>query len=361
MCSSPERAGRAALAALLLAGMLAAAVGAPAAPRFVGIGRDATPAELAAWDIDVRPDFNGLPRGGGSVVQGMVVWEAKCAGCHGVFGEDNQTFTPLAGGTNAQDVLTGRTARLKDPAFPARTTLMKLPTLSTLWDYIRRAMPWNAPKSLATDEVYAVTAYLLFLGGVLPESAVLSDANIAQVQQRLPNRDGMTTDHALWPGRGLGPGAAPDVRAGACLHACAGPPVIASRLPDFARNQHGNLALQNRSFGPQRGIDTALPAGAAGSSQAAPVPSTAQTRSALALTRSEGCAACHAPDRTVVGPAWRDIAVRYRGRADAADYLAGKIRSGGAGLWGAVPMPQQDLPADAARRLAQWLAAGAPE
>ena len=147
---------------------LALAAGAALAQTaaFHGIGRPATPKEVAAWDIDVRPDFKGLPKGSGSVAQGMDIWEAKCASCHGVFGESNEVFTPLVGGTTKDDVKTGRVARLTDPAYPGRTTLMKVATVSTLWDYIHRAMPWNAPKSLSTDEVYAVTAYLLNLGGV---------------------------------------------------------------------------------------------------------------------------------------------------------------------------------------------------
>ena len=149
---------------------------------------------MAAWDIDVRPDFKGLPKGTGSVAQGKDVWEAKCASCHGIFGESNEVFTPLVGGTTEDDVKTGRVARLTDPAFPGRTTLMKVSTISTLWDYIHRAMPWNAPKSLKPDEVYAVTAFLLNLGGVVPDDFVLSDRNIAEAQQLLPNRNGMTTD-----------------------------------------------------------------------------------------------------------------------------------------------------------------------
>src|SRR5512145_2395114 len=185
---------------LLVAGLLAgSAVWAQA--RFEGIGREATPKEVAAWDIDVRPDFKGLPAGSGSVAQGMEVWEGKCASCHGVFGESNQTFSPLVGGTTAQDIQTGRVARLDDPGFPGRTTLMKVSTLSTLWDYINRAMPWTAPKSLSTEEVYAVTAFLLNLGGIVPDDFVLSDKNIAEVQKRMPNRNGMTTNHAMWPGK----------------------------------------------------------------------------------------------------------------------------------------------------------------
>ena len=231
---------RAATAVLVLA--FGAAVASPVQGRFPGIGRDATPGEVAAWNIDVRPDFKGLPEGSGTVAQGLGVWEARCASCHGVFGESNQTFSPLVGGTTADDIKTGRVVRLADPASPARTTLMKLSSVSTLWDYINRAMPWNAPKSLKTDEVYAVTAYLLNLGGIVPDDLTLSDRNMADVQKLLPNRNGVTTDHGLWPGKGLGNGGKPDVRAVACMKDCAAEPRATSFLPDFARNQHGNLA-----------------------------------------------------------------------------------------------------------------------
>ena len=166
-----------------------------AAAALPGLGRPATASELAAWDIDVRPDFKGLPQGAGSVAQGQGVWEAQCASCHGTFGEANNVFSPSVGGTTADDIQTGHAARLLDAAYPGRTTLMKVATLSTLWDYIRRAMPWNAPKSLKIDEVDAVTAYLLNLGGVLPNDFVLSDRTMAQA--RLPNRNGISTAHAL--------------------------------------------------------------------------------------------------------------------------------------------------------------------
>src|SRR5512134_1556210 len=79
---------------------------------FPGIGRDATPKEVAAWDIDVRPDFKGLPPGSGSVAKGQDVWESKCASCHGTFGESNEVFTPLVGGTTAEDIRTGRVKAL---------------------------------------------------------------------------------------------------------------------------------------------------------------------------------------------------------------------------------------------------------
>jgi cytochrome c len=338
------------LGALWLAG--GAVLAQPAA--YPGIGRTATPKEIAAWDIDVRPDFKGLPAGAGSVAKGMEVWEGKCASCHGVFGESNEVFAPLVGGTTQDDVRTGRVARLTDPGFPGRTTLMKLSSLSTLWDYIHRAMPWTQPKSLSIQEVYAVTAYLLHLGGVVPDGFVLSDGNIADVQKLLPNRNGKTTDHGLWPGRGMGSGGKPDVKAAACMSDCATEPTVASFLPDFARDAHGNLADQNRLVGAQRGADTARPA-AAGARPGGQ----AGGNAALALAQKHTCTACHGVDNKLVGPAFREIAAKYGGKAGAETYLAGKIKAGGQGAWGAVPMPPQALPEADARAIAAWLAAGA--
>jgi cytochrome c551/c552 len=324
-----------------------------------GIGRPATAAEIAAWDIDVRPDFKGLPKGSGSVAQGMDLWEAKCASCHGVFGESNQVFTPLVGGTTKDDVKTGHVARLLDRAYPGRTTLMKVATVSTLWDYIYRAMPWNAPKSLKPDQVYALTAYLLNLGEVLPEDFTLSDANIAQVQQMMPNRNGMTTDHGLWPGAGMGNGK-PDVKAVACMKDCVTETKVASFLPEHARNAHGNLAEQNRIVGAQHGTDTTRPAGAPPSTSTVVAPTTTDPNAAtVALARKLNCLTCHGLDNKVVGPAFRDVSKKYATRSDAATYLAQKIVSGGSGVWGPVPMPAQTLPAADATALAQWIADGA--
>ena len=349
------------------AGLLTAgAVWAQAATSYPGIGRAATPKEVAAWDIDVRPDFKGLPKGSGSVAQGQDLWEAKCAACHGIFGEANEVFTPLVGGTTADDVKTGRVARLNDPAFPGRTTLMKVATVSTLWDYIHRAMPWNAPKSLSTNEVYALTAFLLNLGGVLPDNFVMSDSNIAEVQKRMPNRNGMTFNHALWPGKPgalrIGHAAKPDVQAVACMKDCVPEAAVRSQLPDFARNAHGNLAEQNRMVGAQHGADTTRAPGATPMPPAAPAavsaPSPA-TAAALGLLKQHGCVVCHGMDSKIVGPAFSDVAKKYAGRADVLTYLAQKIQSGGTGLWGAIPMPAQTLPQADAQAIAKWLADGA--
>jgi S-disulfanyl-L-cysteine oxidoreductase SoxD len=342
----------AAAAALLLASLAAAAQ----STSFPGVGRAATPKEIAAWDIDVRPDFKGLPAGSGSVAKGMQVWESQCASCHGVFGESNEVFSPLIGGTSAGDIQTGRAARLTDEGFPGRTTMMKLSSVSTLWDYIHRAMPWTQPKSLTVEEVYGVTAYMLNMASVVPDDFVLSDKNIAQVQQRLPNRNGKTTAHGLWPGRSLGNGGQPDVKPTACMSHCATEPKVASLLPDHARDAHGNLAEQNRLVGAQRGADTRRPDAKA----AAPAPAAADPMAAaLALQQKHSCTACHGMDSKLAGPSFKEIAAKYSGKADAQAYLAGKIKSGGQGVWGAVPMPPMALPEADAKTLAAWLASGA--
>ena len=364
---------KAALAALLLTAAGLGMAQAPSNARFPGVGRDATAKEVAAWDIDVRPDFKGLPAGSGSVAKGQDVWETKCAHCHGIFGESGEVFNPLVGGTTAEDIKTGRVAKLNDPAYPGRTTLMKVATVSTLWDYINRAMPWNAPKSLSTDEVYAVTAFLLNLGGIVPDDFVMSDKNIREVQKRMPNRNGMTTDHALWPGKEFTRTARPDTRNVACMKDCATEAHVSSFLPDFARNAHGNLAEQNRPVGPQRGADTTRPEGkgaavaAVASAPAAAVAKPAaaaapkadasgDSKAALALAAKYSCTACHAQDKKLVGPSFQDIARKHAGKVD---YLAGKIKSGGSGVWGPIPMPAQSLSDAEAKTLASWLAAGA--
>ena len=359
-------------AALCIGGLAMAAKPAPSptstpTATFDGIGRAATPSEIAAWNIDVRPDLQGLPKGSGSVAKGQDVWESKCASCHGIFGESGEVFSPLVGGTTKDDIKTGHAARLTDSGYPGRTAMMKLSTVSTLWDFINRAMPWSQPKSLSTDEVYAVTAYLLNLANVLPDNFVLSNANMAEVQAMLPNRRGMTTQHAMWPGAEFGSKAKPDVQGSACMINCGTEPKVASIIPEFARNAHGNLAEQNRLVGPQRGANTSQAANPApvgsGANRpalvAAAAPKAGPAPAALALLQQHGCVACHGVDNRLVGPAFRDVLGKHAARPDAARYLLDKIRSGGVGVWGAVPMPAQTLSVDDARAIAHWLVDGA--
>ena len=314
---------------------------------FSGIGRPATPAEVKAWDIDVRADFTGLPKGSGSVTLGQKVWDDKCASCHGTFGESNEVFTPIVGGTTAADIKLGRVRSLVSGDYPQRTTLMKLSSVASMWDYINRAMPWNAPKSLSVEEVYGVTAYILHMGDILPADFVMSDANIRDVQNKLPNRNGMTRAHGMWDIKGQ-----PDVRNVACMKDCEKSVTIISSLPDYARNAHGNLADQNRLIGAVRGINTAAP-GAVAKAPAAAHP-------AKALADKYACMACHGVSNKIVGPAYKEVQARYQGKLDA-DALAKKILAGGSGVWGTIPMPPPaGLSLEDARTLAKWILDGAP-
>lgn len=349
-------------AATLLGAATMWALPAQAQPAWSDIGRAATPAEVAAWDIDVRPDFKGLPEGSGSVDDGMDLWEDKCAVCHGIFGESNSVFNPIVGGTTAEDVQTGRVASLARGDYPGVTTFMKVPTISTIWDYINRAMPWDNPKSLSADEVYAATAYLLNLADVIPDDFVLSNENIAQVQEMMPNRNGMTLEHTMWPGDEFGTAKIKDdVQAQACMSDCGGEPEITSDLPDHARNVWGNLREQNRTVGPQRGADTSQPEGELGDAAGpvnivGPVGAGAEPE-AVALVNEHGCMACHGMDKKLVGPALRDVAAKYQGDPDT---VADSIRNGSpGGTWGDAPMPPQDLSDEVVQTIAQWLADGA--
>jgi cytochrome c len=151
------------------------------------------------------------------------------------------------------------------------------------------------------------------------------------------------------------------------MNDCAVPLQVTSRIPDYARNAHGNLAGQMRALGATRGVDT----GGADTSKGAPVATASTTAAptvaagvassagAMPLLQKNACVACHALDSKLVGPSLRDVAARYKGRADAAAYLAGRIKSGGQGTWGSTPMPPQTISDSDATRVARWLAEGA--
>ena len=322
---------------------------------FKGIGRQATPAEVKAWDIDVRPDFKGLPKGSGNVENGNELFEAKCASCHGSFGESNEVFTPLAGGTTKDDIKNGRVKGLSSGELPQRTTFTKVATISTVFDYIQRAMPWTSPKSLKPDEVYAILAYLLNLQEIVPADFVLSDKNIADVQKLLPNRNGMTTEHGLWPGAaakkgGIGNGGVPDVKNVACMKNCKTEVQIGSTLPDYARTAHGELADQNRNFGPVRGTRTL------GVAAAAPVAASP----ALDMATKSGCMACHGVNNKIVGPGYNEVVARYKDQADAESRLVAKVKNGGQGVWGSIPMPPNGhLKDEDLKTLVKWILSGA--
>lgn len=342
---------------IVCAGLSLAFIGTSVAQsKYSGIGREATKAEITSWDIDVRPDFKGLPKGSGNTLRGQEVWEGKCASCHGTFGESNEVFTPIVGGTTKQDMKTGRVASLTSDKQPQRTTFMKVATISTLWDYIHRAMPWNSPRSLGVDDTYAVLSYMLSLAEIVPEEFTLSDKNIAEVQKVMPNRNGMTQAHGMLTTDGK-----PDVNSKACMVNCTKHVSIGSSLPDHARNAHENLALQNRAYGPYRGVDTTKPPvtqlpgkGMVTVSMAAP-----EVLTADALFKKQNCAACHASNAKGVGPSIADVATKYKGQADAVKKMHDKVKAGGAGVWGAIPMPPHAHVPDAEIDvLVKWMLSG---
>lgn len=166
--------------AIALVGLGVLASAASAEPARFGFGRTATPQEMAAEDIDVRADGAGLPAGQGSVEQGEALFASACAACHGERG--TKALIPAL-------QLTGGRGTIASPA-AIQTVGSYWPYATTLFDYIRRAMPFQAPQSLAPDQVYAVTAYLLHLNGIVPAGTVLDAGTLPKVQ--MPNRDGFT-------------------------------------------------------------------------------------------------------------------------------------------------------------------------
>lgn len=159
--------------------LCSAAAAAHAEPKF-GFGHAVTSEEIAAWDINVFADGSNLPDGSGTVVQGAALYAQQCASCHGSKGE---------GGSG--DKLAGGIGTLTSEK-PVKTVGSYWPYAPTLFDYIRRAMPLTAPQSLNDEQVYAVTAYLLHLNGLLEEDASLDAKSLAAI--KMPNRDGFVPD-----------------------------------------------------------------------------------------------------------------------------------------------------------------------
>ncbi len=189
-----SRSARFAALAALLTAILAASAQAQAqkeTKRPYGIGHVATDAEIAGWDIDVRPDGLGLPPGQGSVKDGEEIYMTKCAACHGEFGESAGRWPQLAQGKG--------TLATNDPV---KTVGSYFPYASVLFDYVRRSMPFGDAQSLGNDELYAVVAYVLYLNDLVDEKFVLSKATWSAV--KMPNRGGFydddreQTEKAFW-------------------------------------------------------------------------------------------------------------------------------------------------------------------
>ena len=165
------------ITAALVAACAATPEGTVSTPtRGPNLGATPTPAVLAAMDISIPPSGAGLPAGSGSVTQGQAVYDAKCQTCHGVKGV-GKPADPLVGGMGS--LASGS---------PMRTVGSYWPYATTLFDYVRRAMPTNAPMSLTNDEAYAASAYVLYLNGIIKDDQVMNANTLPQV--KMPNRDG---------------------------------------------------------------------------------------------------------------------------------------------------------------------------
>jgi mono/diheme cytochrome c family protein len=191
----PSHKGLMVAAALAVAGIAAGALAGEPRPN-VRYGQPISEADLAAWNIDIRTsDGKGLPAGKGSVAQGKQVYEAKCLACHGEDAKGGPVYGTMVGGVGSFTTNT----RVLTPG-------SMYPYAPILFDYIRRAMPMNEPQTMTNDEVYAVSAYLLHLNGLVPAEAVMDANSLTAIQ--MPNRNGFIVDDR------------PDVKATRCMKDC---------------------------------------------------------------------------------------------------------------------------------------------
>ena len=172
----------------LAAGALALALGTTALAQTRSpakgpdLGQPASAEDIARWDIDIPPSGKGLPAGSGTVAAGEAVYAKHCAACHGAKGEGKPN-----------DALVGGVGKLAGKGPANKTVGSYWPHATTVFDYVRRSMPWNAPQSLSNDEVYAVTAYLLHLNGIIGAGDIMNATTLPAV--RMPNRDSFTSLH----------------------------------------------------------------------------------------------------------------------------------------------------------------------
>ena len=184
--------------ALLAAGCVTQQVETTSAMPHPGVkfGKPITNADIASWDIDIRSsDGKGLPAGRGTVAEGKAVYDAKCLACHGAEAKGGPVYGTMVGGIGSFNT----NARVLTPG-------SMYPYAPILFDYIRRSMPMDRPQTLTVNEVYAVSAYILNLNGIIPADAVMDQTTLAQVQ--MPNRNGFIVDDR------------PDVKAVRCMTNC---------------------------------------------------------------------------------------------------------------------------------------------
>ncbi|MBD3678316.1 MAG: c-type cytochrome [Rhodobacteraceae bacterium] len=301
---------------------MGAAMAADAAmPAKFGLGRAATPEEVAAWDIDVRPDGQGLPVGSGSVMEGEEVFVEKCSVCHGVFGEGSGRWPVLTGGTG--------TLASEDPV---KTIESYWPYLSTVYDYIYRAMPFGEAQSLTHDEVYAITAYLLNMSFVVDDDFVLSNENFSEVslanEENFFPDDRMETEFSVF------------VRE-ACMTDCKDAVEITARAAVVDVTPDDAAARAAREVAASKGDDGAVQVAAAEETPAAAEAPAADNAELIKAGERvfKKCSACHqvgegAANRS--GPQLNGLMGRTAGGVDGFRYSNAMVDAGNGGLvWSA--------------------------
>jgi S-disulfanyl-L-cysteine oxidoreductase SoxD len=224
MCSSLSRTLFAAAFVASFLALSGAALAAP--PGHYGYGAPATADQIAGWDIDARPDGVGLPPGSGSAEKGANVYAEQCTPCHGTFGEGEGRYPKLAGG---EGTLTGER--------PEPSVGSYWPFAVTLFDYINRAMPFQAPHSLSSDDVYALTAYVLHINNIVANNFIADRDSLPKV--KMPNHDNF-----IWQDP------RPDTSAKGCMKDCADPKSV--KIESTAEGK----GLTPRTTGP---LDEMLP------------------------------------------------------------------------------------------------------
>ncbi len=200
--------------ALACASGMGWAAGTTAVEQPLGLGQPVTPQRITAWDIDVGPDGAGLPRGQGTASEGEPIFLAKCAACHGEFGEGAGRFPALV--SDSTELTAER---------PRKTVGNCWPYATTLWDYINRGMPFGNAQSLSADEVYSMVAYILSMNEIIDDEQVMNAHTLPRVQ--MPNRNGFITATGT------------DIKVKACMHDCVDKVVVSSRASDHAAATEG--------------------------------------------------------------------------------------------------------------------------
>mgnify|MGYP003700512509 CR=1 FL=1 len=315
MSKSPKAMAGAGLLALLLA----ASAGSALADGY-GLGREALPEEVAAWDIDVRPDGQGLPEGSGTVAEGEAIYAERCAACHGDFGEGRGRWPVLSGGRD--------TLKTQDPV---KTVGSYWPYLSTVFDYVHRAMPYGDAQSLTADETYAVVAYILDLN-FLMEGDALDRESFTEIV--MPNQDGFFLAER------------PDTptvdEKQPCMTNCKDEVEITMRArvldvtPEGAKHAE-NTVTEDMSVGAPVGLEAeaesakAASTAEAGASQVAAIDADLAAKGETLFNR---CKSCHSvePGVSRVGPSLHDIYGSKPGTADGFSRYS-KAITGLDGVW----------------------------